>query len=89
VIDDIAKYEASKQFVKNLYDRNEGREDLKSLISIISASSHVPCIVVAFWIGELSYWHTDVIENIEVLIKAYGYKKILNKPKGSPFEEIV
>jgi len=84
VTDDIAKYESSKQFIKNLYDRNKDREDIKTMISLYACASHVPCIAVAYWIGEFSNWHPDVISNIKTLIESYGYEEILNKPKGSP-----
>ena len=84
VMEDIAKYEASKQFIKNLYERNKDREDHQTMISVFAASSHVPCIVIAYWLGELSNWHPDVVSNIKTLIESYGYEEILNKPNGSP-----
>jgi hypothetical protein len=53
-------------------------------ISLIAASIHVPCIIIAYWIGPVCDWHPEVIKAIENLTESYGYTEILNKPEGAP-----
>lgn len=52
--------------------------------SLISASIHVPTIIVAYWIGEVCDWHPEIIQTIERLKKDYNITEILNKPPGAP-----
>jgi hypothetical protein len=73
----------NKKQVQEWYLRDY-KEDPGYAISLIAASVHIPCIVVAYWIGEVSNWHPDVIQSIKRLTESYGYTTILNKPPGAP-----
>jgi hypothetical protein len=83
---DIESYKVSKGYIQTLYLNNVHKnEPLGLTISMLSAiPPYVPCIVVAFWIGEACNWHPDVIECIKRLKEFYGYEDIANKPDGSP-----
>lgn len=73
----------NKKAVQEWYLRDYA-DDPCHAISLIAASIHIPCIVVAYWIGEVCEWHPDVIKTIKSLKKNYGYTEVLNKPEGAP-----
>lgn len=79
----IDTYSANKKFIQDLF-LNRYKDDPSRAISQISAVTFVPCIVVAYYIGEVSDWHPDVIKTIKSLISFYGYTRIDNKPEGAP-----
>jgi hypothetical protein len=81
---DLNTYAAvNKEFVRSKY-LEDPEQDLGMLISILATSTMVPCIVVAYWLGEFSNWNPDVVESIKRLTKFYGYTTIDNKPQGAP-----
>lgn len=80
---DIGLYEASRHIVINWF-HTKGGKDIKRTISMMSSSTHVPCIVVAYWLGAETNWHPDVISSIKGLVAFYGYTSITNKPPGAP-----
>jgi hypothetical protein len=57
----------------------------KKRILDISDPFSVPCIVVLYWCGEVSGWPDYLKKSLDVQIKFYGYKEILNKPEGCPW----
>jgi len=79
---DIALYDATKAVVQGLFKPET--EDLGRHIAMTSNAFMVPCIVVAYWIGEITNWHPDTVSTIVRLRDFYGYTEILNKPKGAP-----
>lgn len=80
---DIAKYEVNRKYVHRWY-KDKGYKKPEEAVSTIAVAYGVPCIVCAYWIGEITDWPPYIIETIDNLIKFYGYTRILNKPHGSP-----
>lgn len=81
---DLNTYAAvNKEFVRAKY-LEDPDQDLGKLVSILACSTMVPCIVVAYWLGEFSNWKPEVVDSINRLTKFYGYDTILGKPKGAP-----
>lgn len=80
---DIDTYSANKRFIQEhflaKYKDNPGRA-----VGSIAQITHVPCIVVAYYIGPVCDWHPDIIKTIKSLIDFYGYSEIKNKPEGAP-----
>lgn len=86
---DIGLYKGSKQIAQDWY-RREGHKDPIAAVSGISMLTGVPCIVSAYWIGEIDNWPPRVIKSIKGLIKFYGYTEILNPTPGAPpFEQLL
>jgi hypothetical protein len=79
---DIDLYKANKTFVISWFYGNG--QDVKRTISMMSLALFVPCIVVAYWVGEETNWHPDAVSSIENLTAFYGYTEIKNKPPGAP-----
>jgi len=80
---DISLYEASKKRIVSWYE-SHGNGDIKGSIGFLASSYSVPAIVVAYWLGELSNWHPDIVKSIVTIRDFYGYTSIINKPEGSP-----
>jgi len=82
VVIDISLYDASKSLILNLFESSN--RDIKRTISMMGSSTGVPCIVIAYWLGEYTQWHPDTLAAIKRLTDFYDYSEILNKPEGSP-----
>lgn len=80
---DIDTYSANKKFVIDWF-HSKGGKDIGRTISVMASATMVPCIVIAYWLGEETNWDKIAIERIQGLIDFYGYTQIDNKPKGSP-----
>lgn len=80
---DIGGYDASKQTVLN-YFHGKGGRDIQKTISMMAQAAHVPCIVIAHWLGVETNWHPDTTRAIKRLKDFYGYTTLLNRPEGSP-----
>lgn len=81
---DIGTYDASKRTVI-MWFRSKGGSDIKRTISMMSFTTMVPCLVIAYWLGEETKWQDPVAEeHIKSLIAFYRYTNILNKPPGAP-----
>ena len=80
---DLNTYKVNKKFIQDKY-LEQPDCDIGTLISTLACGTMCPCIVVAYWIGEISGWHQDAVDAIKRLTKFYGYKEIVNKPDGSP-----
>lgn len=81
---DINKYIINKKFIQDMYLNAGAGTHLGTLISSLACCTMCPCIVVAYWVGEVSNWHPDTVNSIKTLMKFYGYTNILNKPDGAP-----
>lgn len=57
----------------------------KKRILDIADPFQVPCIVVAYWCGEVSDWPEYLKKSVDACVKFYGYTKIKNKPEGCPW----
>lgn len=79
----IDHYQSTKKEIQEWYLRQVGME-VVYCISLISASSHVPAIACAFFIGEVAGWPQEVLDNIETLIKCYSYTNIKGVPDSFP-----
>lgn len=84
MIVDIGIYSVNRDFVRNWYAKNEGKDSIGHAISALACSTMCPCIVIAYWIGEITNWHPEALQAIDRLTKFYGYTEIKNKPEGSP-----
>lgn len=80
---DIAIYEANKRIVIDWFNTRGGK-DIRRTIGMMASVTFVPCIVIAYWLGEETNWDPEAIQAIKGLIDFYGYTKIDNKPPGSP-----
>lgn len=80
---DITKYEANKAAIQRWY-RSKGQGNLVDFIPMVSCSTMVPCIVVAFYLAEIIGFTPDMISYIQSLIAFYGYTQIVGKPDNCP-----
>lgn len=83
---DVGLYNGSKKIAQDWYKR-EGHKNPDSAISSMSLLTGVPCIISAYWIGEVDNWPPHVIKSIVSLRKFYGYDEIINIPAGGPTVE--
>jgi len=81
---DLELYSVNKWVVLRWFN-SQGDRDISRTIGMMSAVTFVPCIVVAYWLGEETKWQDPEAErSIKMLIDFYGYTEILNKPPGAP-----
>lgn len=80
---DLSLYDGSKEFVITWF-HTKGGEQINYTVSMMAAVAHVPCIVIAYWLGVETNWHPDSIACIKRLIDFYGYDSIENKPPNAP-----
>lgn len=80
---DIGKFTASKLTILNYFEGASGG-DVQKTVSMGAQITGVPCIVIAFWLGERIGWTVEILETISRLINFYGYTEILGKPTGAP-----
>lgn len=80
---DLETYSANKKFVIDWFN-TKGGKDIKRTIGMMATATFVPCIVIAYWLGEETNWHPDTISSIKSLVDFYGYTNIQNKPLGAP-----
>lgn len=80
---DISKYEINKPFAIRYFEGAGGKSVNRS-ISMIASITGVPCIVVAYWLGDHAGWPQDAIDAVIRLKDFYNYSEILNKPENSP-----
>ena len=86
---DISAYDASKVFILGWFETKGGR-DIKRTISYMAQTYHVPCLAVAFWLGEYTNWNDPQCEkSIRSLVDFYGYTEIIGIPKGCPIEGLI
>lgn len=81
---DVDSYKLNKPFVRQWYEKHKVDYTPSKSIAILAVSTMVPCIVIAYWIGEITNWPPEIICSIERLMLFYGYTEILNKPAGAP-----
>lgn len=79
---DLDKYSINKEFIQRWY--LESGEPTGYAVAMMAQATLVPCIVVAYYIGEVSGWTPELLRHIEVLKTFYGYTEIVNKPAGAP-----
>ena len=83
---DLNSYLLSKPFIQKWY-LEKGGNDPKKAVSIMSSSTHIPAIVVAFYIGEVDGWSKEIMSTIKSLNNFYDYTEILNIPESCPLKE--
>lgn len=54
-------------------------------VSPIAVMSSVPCIVIAYWLGEMLQYPDALKTKVDMLMKFYDCKEILNKPLDCPW----
>lgn len=57
-------------------------------ISFISVCTHVPVIVVSFFVGEHLGWPVEILDNIKLLVKDYSYENLEGVPESYPGDKI-
>jgi hypothetical protein len=82
MIIDLNKYLINKEIIQRWYLDKGG--DPRKLISVLASATMVPCIVIAYYIGEIDGWSPEIRHSIDSLTKFYGYTEILNKPANCP-----
>jgi hypothetical protein len=65
----------------------QNSKDIVYNYTLVSASIHVPTIVCAFFVGEVLNWPKELVDNIEVLTKTYGYN-LIGIPESFPKEKV-
>lgn len=80
---DIDKYKANKEFVQRWLTKHQDKPIGPSIASMAVATM-VPCIVVAYWAGEVTNWSQEVIYTIQRLKEFYGYHEVRNRPANAP-----
>jgi hypothetical protein len=60
----------------------EKKDDLKNIIPVLSATTHVPVIAVCCFAGEVLDWPEEIIEKIRSINKFYGYVEVLGIKEG-------
>jgi hypothetical protein len=79
----VTDYHLNKKAAQDWFLKN-GEGNFNNSVSIIACSSMVPCIVVAFWLGEVAGWNEEVLAKINMLTKFYGYTYIEGIPDSYP-----
>lgn len=82
---DLQIYKINREFVHKWF-LEKGNGDISRSISILAIVTGCPCIVIAYWLGEITNWPSDVIYSIQALKQFYGYSEILNTPTNTPSE---
>lgn len=82
--EDLARYQVQKPHAQRWF-LEKGDGDIDKAISILATMTSCPCIVVTYWLGEVTGWPIQVKEAIDRLTNFYGYTDILNKPEGCPY----
>jgi hypothetical protein len=81
--EDLGRYSNElKNNVQRLFLSKE-QEDREKILAI-SDPFKVPCIIIAYWCGEVSGYPDYLKKSVDSLMKFYGYTEILNKPEGCP-----
>jgi hypothetical protein len=85
MIEDLNVYKIQKSHAQRWF-LNKGNGDIDKAISALAIITSCPCIVVAYWIGEVAGWPPEVKEAIDRFKKFYHYEKILNIPDSCPYK---
>lgn len=83
---DLNTYMVNKKPFQRYYHKNKDRNDsISNMISIWSSSTFCPCIVLAFYLAEDIGYTAEIIRLIDIFVRTYEYKLILNQQEGSPY----
>lgn len=80
---DLSTYSINKDYIQSWFLK-KGAGDVNYSISMLSSMTMVPCIVIAYWIGEIDGWSPASVRAITRFIDFYGYTSVLSKPEGAP-----
>lgn len=80
---DVGIYWRQKQPTLDWHKQN-ARGDINYTISSMAPGTHLPCIIIACWLGEEYGFDEQLIRKIKSLIKFYGYRQILGIPSNWP-----
>jgi len=84
MIADLGRY--SEQVKTNVQQIFLARKQFeKEKILDISDAFKVPCIIIAYWCGEVSGYPDYLKKSVDSLMKFYGYAEVKNKPEGCPW----
>lgn len=82
--EDLARYSPEvKKLVQQIF-LNREEKDRKRILDV-SDPNKVPCIIIAYWCGEVSGYPDYLKQSVDSLMKFYGYTEISNKPPGCPW----
>lgn len=79
----LKQYEVNKSIVQNWY-KDKGNSRPEDAVATMAIATMVPCIVVAYWIGEVTGYPEHIVTTIKNLTKFYGYTEIVDLPEGAP-----
>jgi hypothetical protein len=79
---DISVFSGRKPLVIDWYEKNG--KDVNRTVSMMSGVTSVPCIAIAYWLGEHTNWDPLTIAAVKRLTEFYKYTEIDGKPEGSP-----
>lgn len=80
-------YLNTKKDIQDLILKQKG-VDIIEAFSLVAVATHTPAIVCAFYIGEITGWPQEILDNIQTLIKTYGYINIEGIPESYPGKKI-
>lgn len=82
--EDLAKFSKDLKLAVQTTFLNRDEIGKKRILEIADPFK-VPCIVIAYWCGEVSGWPDYLKKSVDVLMAFYHYKPIKNKPEGCPW----
>lgn len=68
-----------KQYIDKKYVNHE------YMVASLANEYNIPCIIIAYWLGELLNYPDCLKNKKDQLIKDYEYTEILNKPINCPW----
>ena len=78
---DLNKYIINRDFIQKWY-LDQTYLGYAQCISTMAIACHTPCIVVAFYIGEITDWPQEILNSISRYIDFYDYREITGIPEG-------
>jgi len=84
MIEDLGRFNKTvKEYIQSLFLARD--EEGRKKILDISDANKVPCIIVAYWCGEVSGYPDYLKKSVDSLMKFYDYKEIKGKSEGCPW----
>lgn len=71
--------------VVNRWWHTRGHLKPDDAVATMANATTVPCIIVAYWLGEITGYPDWLKKTVDSLVKFYGYTEIKNKPEGCPW----
>lgn len=72
---DLDLYRSNVGFIRHYFSENQ-TESKELYIGLLATATSVPCIVIAYYIGEMYGFTPELSESIAVITKFYGYEPL-------------